>query len=216
MKRTGMLLAGLCLLIGLTMGQANASTYTLSYIFNGYPTISGSDWLTASFENAGTDLVKLTLSANLSNPDYFFQQVAFNVNPGIAPSALSFEIVPASDNKFITSMVHTTQNAQFLPGGGDKGTGFDILFDFTTANKETPIQDRFNNHDTIVFYITGAGVDETDFNFLNTTGAANVGAHIALGGTVSSGITNVPIPGALVIFGSGLVGIFGIRRRMRA
>ena len=216
------------IIFGLTAVEAEAASYDLQYVFNGTAFDTSNNYLTASFEDFGTNTVKLTLTSNLENPAYYIQQVAFNVADNIVPKSLKFAI---SANGTLLSkgrIARTKQDAQNLPGGGNLGVGFDVLLRFPTAKRY-----RFNGSDTVVLIISGEGIDASDFDILNTTDVANVAAHVVGGhiagadiagleGSTSAAITNsaatannVPIPAAAWLLGSGLLGMIAIRRRFR-
>jgi hypothetical protein len=209
------LLAVLFVIFELTAGIAKASTYELKNIFNGDKFDTGSNWLTADFQDTGTNMVMLTLTSHLLDPDYFIQKVAFNISPFIMPSSLLFSTASISGTTLTPShILNGKDNACNLAGSGSQGKGFDVLLNFPNANKN-----RFNNNDSITLIITGLGITADSFDFLNASGAANVGAHIALGGSRSSAVTNVnpspvPIPGSVWILGSALLGMLGIRRKV--
>lgn len=205
----------LLVIFGLTVGESKADMmYDLKYIFNGSTNLSGSSWLTADFQTISAGTTKLILTSHMTDPSYYIQEVAFNVAPSITPRSLLFNVDAANGTSLSqANILHTGQNAQSLTGSGSQGVGFDFLLKFPTPNK-----DRFNGNDSVILTITGQNITADSFNYLNPTGAANVGAHIALGGGVSSAITNVnpnpvPIPAAVWLFGSGLIGLVGIRRR---
>ena len=213
-KVAASLIAVLFIVFGFIAGEAKADMiYDLKYIFNGSTNINGSDWLTADFQTINTGQVKLTLTSNLTDPSYYIQDVAFNVAPTVTPGSMLFNVDSASGTTLSqANILHTDQNAQTLIGSGNMGAGFDVLFKF-----QTPNQNRFNGNDSVVLTITGQNITEDSFKFLNTAGAANVGAHLA-GGSMSSAITDVnpspvPIPAAVWLFGSGLIGLVGVRRR---
>jgi hypothetical protein len=213
-KISVLMIAIFFVIFGLTAGEAKADLmYDLKYVFNGATNLSGSDWMTANFQTVTPGVVKLTLTSNLADPNYYIQDVAFNVAPTVTPGSLGFHVDSASGTA-ISNILNTTQNTEFLVGSGNKGRGFDVLLTFPTASKN-----RFNGSDSVVMTITGQGITAESFNYLNTAGAANVGAHIALG-TSSSAISNVnpvptPIPPAAWLFASGLIGLVGVRRKFK-
>jgi hypothetical protein len=214
-KLAVLMIAAVFVFFAFTAREAKADlVYDLKYVFNGATNLSGSDWMTASFQTVTPGAVKLTLTSNLSDPNYYIQDVAFNVAPSIAPASLLFKVDSASGTT-VSNILHTSQDAQSLIGSGALGKGFDILIQFPTANK-----DRFNGKDSVVVTITGQSITAESFNYLNAAGAANVGAHLALGGGYSSAITNVnpvptPIPAAAWLFASGLIGLVGVRRKFK-
>jgi len=200
------IIAVLFVIFGLTAAETRATSYDLNYIFNGGTFDTSNNYLTATFVDSGTNTVTLTLTSHLSDPNYYIQEVVFNVDPNIAPSGLTFTVNANGTVLNLTDIAHTGQDAQILNGGGNQGFGFDVLLSFPSANK-----DRFNNSDTVVLTITGTGITAESFDFLNTAGVANVAAHIAPA-AIGNTINNVPIPAAVWLFGSGLLGMIVIRR----
>jgi hypothetical protein len=225
MKKTMMLLVAASFLIfGLAAGEAKASLYDLTYVINGSQP-EGSSWLQANFVTTSTNpvthvnVVTLTLYCNFlsTSPQsgYYIQDVAFNVEPSIAPSSLAIARLDGSYTGTV-AISKTTQNVQSVAGSDGVGKGFDVLFDFPTANRY-----RFNNTDTVSFTITGYNITAESFNFLNTSDSAHVAAHLAgIPGGSSSTVGDVkldpvPIPAAVWLLGSGLVGLAALRRRMK-
>jgi len=198
----------------LPVSQAQAALiYNLDTCFNGTAPTSTAPWLTVKFENDGTDQVRLTMTSHLNVSTEFFGKVDFNLNPAITPSNLTFTWVsgPKAD-----SIVGTTQNAQKMQGGGNAAFGFDFETSFFN-----PPAERFDGYDVVVYTITGVGLKETDFDYTNTGSAnAHVAAHVQGiptgegSGAIKDSSTPVPIPAAIWLFGSGLLGLVGIRRRI--
>ena len=106
---------------------------------------------------------------------------------------------------------------------GQGGSGFDVLFDFPNSNG--PGDPRFTGADlSSVWTITGAGVDENDFNVTNASGLfamAHIGS-IGANGQASAfvgaqGDFVAPIPEAevyaMMLAGLGLLGFVMSRRR---
>lgn len=199
------------LVLGFAVNQAKATlSYDLKYVFNGN-TPAGSNWLKAEFNTVTPGEVSLKLTSNFTNSSYYFQQVGFNVDPGITPGALGVAVTNKSGFDTDPTISKSTQNGQALPGSGNEM--FDVLLSFSTSNGQSG-DHRFNNSDMVTFTITGSGITEDSFNFLSSTGKANVGAHIAWG-EGSGAISNVPIPGAVWLLGTGLIGLVGVRRRFQ-
>jgi hypothetical protein len=122
-------------------------------------------------------------------------------------------------------------NAQTVGPVGQGGAGFDVLFDFSNPNAQNA---QFDGSDVVsVWTITGAGVDQNDFNVRNDSGllaAAHIGgfgtngsALVGVGANGSAGgggdFVAAPIPEAevyaMLLAGLGLLG-FVMRRRRRS
>ncbi len=78
MKKLLFLFAAL-LIFGFAAGEAKATlSYDLSYVINGYTGINPAGFLTVAFSNTTTPgQVQLTITCNLTNPNYFFSQIGF-------------------------------------------------------------------------------------------------------------------------------------------
>lgn len=183
--------------------QATTLTYNLGTVFSGKPLPSGTaPWLRAVFDdNGGIGSVTLTLTANIQSASEFISIVGFNVSP--VPSNLS--IAGPANNSILENEIKI-----------DGQKGFDIGLYFPTANNV----DRFDGNEILTFTITGTGLTANHFNGTNGSGEnAHMSAHIQGSQTALSTFvkdTPVPIPGAAWLFGAGLIGLVGIRRRMRA
>ena len=97
---------------------------------------------------------------------------------------------------------------------GQGGAGFDVLFNYPNDQAS-----RFDGNDVLSAYtITGAGVDETDFNVANASGLFAM-AHVnAIGPNDGSAFVAAPVPEAevyaMLLAGLGLLGfVMGRRRR---
>jgi len=111
------------------------------------------------------------------------------------------------------------ENTQTVPGSGSLGSGFDVLLSFTNKGGGNPTH-RFDDSNTLTLTLTGTGINENSFYFFNSPPPgdiqSNVGAHVAgLPGSTSSFISNVPIPPAVWLLGSGLACLVVVRRQMK-
>jgi hypothetical protein len=216
---------------------ANAATITfnLDIAFSGTPPGGSAPWLTATFDDGGTPgAVVLTMSASGLIASEFVgggpqgQGWLFNFNTddfSLADLEFSYNAVastgPAAD-------VTTAINGYKPDGDGF----FDIKFEFPTANNE----DRFGAGEVVVYNITSTTdpiepIVADSFNlFSSSIGGDNKGAGgqgLFLSSAHVQGIYNeqnpdnansgwvgaVPIPSAMWLFGSGLLGLIAIRRR---
>ncbi len=177
--------------------------------------------LTALFQNDGANAVKLTLDGSNLVEQEFVSVFLFNFD-GNASTLTMFPFPPAvsSINKSAT---------QSLSGGNQVKAGlFNIQINFNTNNAS----DRFEGGETLVFSITGAGLDENDFSVLSIDKPApnpSAGGWYAAadlqgipdGTATTSGSIGaapnavVPEPSSLVLFimsGAALVAAKRIRR----
>lgn len=207
--------------LGFGFLQAEASTYALGTLMNGGNPAGSAPWLTVDFANEGANTVQMTLTSHLSVSGEFISEVVFN-ETGLLPNSLCFTSISGPT----ASITHKGFDAQNLTGSGSAGKGFDIKFSFPTSNSGKV--DRFNNSDVVVYDIIGTGLTASYFDALNTGSAqAHVGAKLQgipglNGGTTSAAIRDtlplasapVPIPGAVLLFSSGLVGLVLARKRL--
>jgi PEP-CTERM motif-containing protein len=205
----------------LTATEARADLiYNLSSIFNGETPDSTSPWLTATFHTVSTGTVTLTLTSSLEVTSEFISDFAFNVDPSIVPSSLSFvEGTPVGYTPGPTTVGAGAQDAQNLNGGGAAGKGFDIQLVFDNA----PPGVRFDDSDVAVFTITGTGLTAESFDFTNTGSAhVPVAAHIngittdcpapELTCSGAAGGVRVPEPASVLLLFAGFAGLMAWRR----
>jgi hypothetical protein len=174
-----------------TVGTAKADmTYNFSSTFNGTSPTSKVPWLTATFSSGVTNSVRLTLTSSLEEVSEFISQFGFDSS--ITALALTYE----------SGYLSAAEAKEYISIKGTGGIHYDILFDFPSSNNK-----RFNGTDIVIFNITGSGLTEGSFSSL--------AAHVQGGGTSGaiSG-TPVPIPPAVYLFGAGLLGLVGLRRRL--
>jgi len=160
--------------------NAAALQFTLGTVINGDSPTSTPPWLTGTFANGpGADTVTLTLKVSLNVASEFIDEVKFNLDPAIVPSSVT---ITQSSGTTATAILHTTQNAQDLNGGGNGAKGFDIEIEWPTANNA----DRFDGTETAVFTLVRTGLTESSFNFTNTLtqgqntldGGLHMAAHV--------------------------------------
>ena len=216
----------------LSLGMAasvSAATFTLDFGTSfGDPTDPDTEspdgpapWLTALFDDGGSSgSVTLTLTvagtvgaaevtAVYLNVDDTIGDLAYGTNTGTGPDAS-------------ISISQDTHKA------GNDGL-FDILFDLPP-----PGSDRFTAGETLVYEFTGTGLVASSFNFWSTpdpseldpsgpflgaakfatTGSASTYCADGIG-ECSDWVGAVPVPAAVWLFGSGLLGLIGIARRRK-
>ena len=100
-----------------------------------------------------------------------------------------------------------TMNVNANPAGGSVGTYTSVLA-FNVAFTDS---DVFND-----ISLPGNNLTIDDFQFSNFSGLATLsnGVVVDFGGTVES-LQAVPLPAALWLFGSGLIGLIGLARRKK-
>jgi len=220
-RRTLLFFATLLVVFGLATSPAQATlTYTLNTVFNGASPTSSAPWLTATFDDHGSSgSVTLTLTSSLEVASEFIGEVAFNLNPNLIPSSLIGVYDSVNSTGPAATSVGVGVNTENLLGGGAAGFGFDFQGSFPLPGNAP----RFYGTDIVIYTITGVGLTEEDFAYTNTgSAAAHVAAHIqgiplVTGGTTSGAIKDgnpVPIPAAVWLFGTGLLGLFGVRRKI--
>ena len=189
--------------------------YKFDTVFSGTVQPSGGlPWLTAKFEDTGTDKVTLTLTASNLAGSEFVSNWYFN-----------FMGSDLSINRIGGDAPLTTNTLGELGRYKADGTGgwFDLTFAFPTEGA-----DRFTNDKSAVFTITGTGLTADMFlaqSWDSKTGGERsvlyAAAHIQSIGSESAWVTtgtsttNTPIPAAAWLLGSGLLGLVAIRRRMK-
>jgi hypothetical protein len=193
-----------------TFSSADIKTLELFYKFSdtGYPPGGSLPWLTATFDDDNTaGLVELTLEATNLIPDEFVSEWYLNFDPALNPASLAIAYNsggPAASN------ISTGVDAFKADGDGF----FDILFEFPTA------LDTFGPGDSVVYDITLDGITAHSFYYLsnpkeNSTGGFYSAAHVqgtGQDGEYSAWIAT-PIPGSVLMLGSGLIGLVFIRRK---
>lgn len=234
--------------LALTAGSASAGTlsFDFSNLFNGTSPGTNSSvapYARAVFTDVNSTTVSLMLTSSLENSAHYISDMVFNFNPSKSVTGLT--ITQASGSGTLTNPSVTTNNGIVkstngvsLGGSGTTGTGFDIQFNWGSANSGGGIQ-RFNNIDTNTFTITSSsGLSVQDFNYKtsNTTASGTgtagtdryAGVHVAginsnASGAVASGTpTYVPttapgqaVPEPLTILGAATAAGFGAAFKRR-
>lgn len=193
--------------------QSTAATLTLNFdqeFSGGADPLGGTPWLTALFDDDGTaGSVTLTLTSGLVDNE-FFSGIYLNFDDTQDVTALSFALVSGD----AASSINLQKNKYKADGDGK----YDILLSFPTSGN------RFGAGETVIYDITLAGIVASDFNFLSKpsggngpfTGAAHVQGIGTAGDSGWIAPNPVPVPAAVWLFGSGLLGLVGVARRKRA
>ena len=175
-------------------GKANTITWKLGTLLNGTAPTSSSPWMTAEFTDvgAGVNQVKVTFTSSLNVASEFIDQVAFNVKPSILPSSIGI-VNDTPLDPAVVSVLHTTQNAYDITGGGDAGKGFDIMIKWSTASNDGGVH-RFNGSDVEKFTFTLTGLTVADFAYKNTI---VTGHNITPGDVyIAAHVQGIPVPGS--------------------
>jgi hypothetical protein len=224
--------------LALTADSASAGTLSFSFetVFNGTSpggnNGSAAPYATAVFTDVDANTVSLTLTSSLENAAHYISDMTFNFNPLKSLSDLAITQASGSGtltNPSVTASGGIVKNANNLSlgGSGSTGTGFDIQFNWGSANSGGGIQ-RFNNTDTNMFTITSAsGVSVQDFNYL-TSNNRYAGIHVAginnnqSGAVASASAVYTPttapgqaVPEPLTILGAATAAGFGAAFKRR-
>jgi hypothetical protein len=207
----------LILLLVLTFGVPATSVAATIYELNLGAVYAGSTpagpapWLTAQFEDLAPNKVRLTLVSHLSSPNSLkgasnengAQGWVFNF--GGDPGILTFNQVSSSNGVYAESIFKAKDALSISPA-----SGFDIGFDWDENA-------RFVAGAVETYDITGTGIHAIDFMQANAQGYYSA-AHVQeigqdSGKIKTSTFNTAPIPGAVWLLGSGLLGLVGFRRK---
>ena len=209
------------LLVGLTFAfQANATTLQLDFDFDfsdpldldSAPPDGAGPWMTASFDDGGgVGSVTLTI-------DLFVNQVTgiyLNVDDAIGVGNLTFTDVDVS----------AVGSSNILTGTDSFRPDSDGLYDFFIDLPPPPgsAAARFSAGEQLVYNITGTGLTASSFNFLSTHDELSLkGPFLGAAKFASTGdgdqsawVAVVPVPAAVWLFGSALLGLGGLVRRKK-
>lgn len=219
----GAALAGVLALPCIPVAQASTVTFNYSAIISGDTPAGTSPWIKATFDDGGgTGTVNLTITTSGLTGSENVTGMYFNLDPALNPTSLSFSFTALGSTGPAATSIQTT--AAEPPSSAFKADGdglYDILFNFPTGS-------GFNANETVKYSITGiASLTASSFNFLSACGnpsCSGPGNYYAAakvqntpGPTGSSWIASnvgvVPIPAAVWLFGSGLLGLIGLARR---
>ena len=218
----------------LVHGQVHADTLILQpdveFSANTEP-VNTPPWMTATFEDSGTNTVRLTMAADNLAGTEFISKWFFNF-AGDA-TVLEFAYIGGSSTGPQYSDVYTGETNNTKADGDGY---YDIGFYFPTASGS-----RFGAGDTVVYDITSAGITASSFNLFSTPGGGNgtylTAAHVQgiapdsvtglcgdgsdpVSGTCSGwvGTTTVvpePISSTLFIAGGAALGFRRFRKKIK-
>ena len=205
MKKFFVTLLGVLMAVGL--GTAAMAAPTLSFDIDFYGDHTSYD--KGVFDTGST--IDLIVGQSV-NVDILFSVTEEGIVAGGFTIPINSATLSASDLSFPTPFINAGYSgidadkidyeAMAWPGGTVVGPGSDYLFA------------------SFVLTCSGLGLDELWLNDLDSriqwvTSPSGFDLDDQLGVKLASVNNNVPIPGALWLLGSGLIGLFGIRRRMK-
>ena len=203
-------------LLGFQIAQAAVVTYSFDNDFSDPLDLDSASpdgtapWLTASFDDGGTvGSVTLTMTFGADNGANTVNSVYFNLDPLLTAGDLTYTYISGA-----SASVNTSGNLSAATAGD-----FDIYFDFPPPPGGGGA-DFFEAGETVVYTITGAGIDANSFGFEseNPDEVAKIAAaqiQSTGNGEQSAWIAVVPIPAAVWLFGSGLIVLGGLNRRRK-
>jgi hypothetical protein len=212
--------------------QAATLTLDLNIEFSGAQSPQGATpWATAVIDDSfgGANTIRLTMDATNLVDEESITEWFFNFS-GDA-TQLTFAGVDTADATLNAIFTDNTDSIPQLKADGDGF--FDIGFDF--APPPGTFASRFTSGETMVYDLTyTAAISAFDFNVPSAPGGGNgsylSAAHVQsisdpvfcdgstaeLTGACGSGwIGTVPVPAAVWLFGSGLLGLVGVARRKK-
>ncbi len=214
-------LSAAALLAAVAAVPAQAATVTFQYTqsFGTTPPIGSSPYATAVFDDDGSaGSVTLTMTATSTIGAADITGMYFNLvdDSTVTLDGLGFSYVSGP----AVNSVSVGTNAYRADGDGY----YDILFDYPPPGGPA----NFNAGDVSVYTITGTDLLASDFNVIGSPGpgAGNPGPFLSVARFQSTGADGkgsdwvgaspVPVPAAVWLFGSGLMGLIGIARRKKA
>ena len=209
---------------GLFSLQATAATVTFNYdqSFGAVPPDGPAPFATAVFDDGGTaGSVTLTMTVSAFVGEADVTGMYFNLASSLDPTSLAFARTGGSGPTEGQTDIFTGPDAFRADGDGF----YDILFDFPPPPGNN--NGRFNAGEDLVYDITGiAALTANDFNVFSTPGpgTGNPGPYLSVARFQSTDFDQsgsdwvgvVPVPAAVWLFGSGLLGLVGVARRKRA
>lgn len=199
------------LLVFAAPAGAATITFELDFEYSGGDEPAGTPpWLVANFEDIGPNQVMLTFDTFGLVANEFVTSLFFNLDPALNAEFLSFSFYGGTGLAATVSLGNDAQNA-----GGDAGKGFDIQFNWSTAQGNRFIADKYIFY--MITYFDPSNPDEAisadSFNFFNQGGFLSAAEIQGIGPYDGGGwIAAVPIPASAWLFTSGILGLAAIRK----
>ena len=212
------------LLAAVATVPAQAATVTFEYTqsFGAAAPLGSSPWATAVFDDGGSaGSVTLTMNATGTIGDANITQMYFNFDPSLDVTNLVFTYDVASTGPAAAGGGNNgifTEVDAFQADGDGK---YDILFDFPPPTGNT----KWMAGETVTYTITSTDdIMASSFNFLSAPGGNSAGPFLSVARFQSTGpngngsdwVGAVPVPAAVWLFGSGLLGLVGVARKRRS
>jgi len=209
------------LLAAVVAVPAQAATVTFEYTqsFGAVSPDGPAPWATAVFDDGGSlGSVTLTMSVAASVNLAAVTEMYFNLDPALDPTSLLFARTDGTGPTAANTSIQTGVDNFQADGDGQ----YDILFDFPPPPGQQAA--RFNAGEFVTYDITGIGsLTADDFNFFATPGGG-FGPYLSVARFQSTGpdqegsdwVGAVPVPAAVWLFGSGLLGLVGVARKRRS
>jgi hypothetical protein len=213
-------LSAVALLAAAIVAPAQAATVTFNYdlSFGAVAPDAPAPYATAVLDDGGSaGSVTLTMSVAGTVGGADITQMYFNLDPALDPTLLSFIRTGGTGPTAANTSISTGTDEYKADGDGL----YDILFEFPPPPGSDAA--KFNAGEDLVYDITGIGLTASSFNFFSRpdggTGPFRSVARFQSTGSDGEGsdwVAAAPVPAAVWLFGSGLLGLVGVARRKRA
>ena len=210
-----------------TPAQAATVTFNLGTVFSaGAVAPDGpAPYATVTLDDGGTSgTVAMTVQVAGTVGDADLDQLYLNFDTSLDLTALDFTYDPGStgpdaENGKQGNGIFVGTDAFQSDGDG----AYDILFDFPPPPGSGSV--RFTAGEYVTYWITSTeAITAQSFNFLSAEGGGE-GTYLAASHFISTGpdglesawvgASAIPVPAAVWLFGSGLIGLAGVARRRR-
>jgi hypothetical protein len=160
-------------------------------------------WGQITITESGSNSVLISVDSHLYNGAYY-SSLGLNLADTFTFTPSTFQLYPTVGD-FKAPTVSYGNNI----GSGGAGIGYDIWFEFSTANRDGGAE-RFNMDDTFTYYVTGVNIHD----FENVNNPVILHTQNLTGGVSSwTGTAAVPEPSAMLLGGIGMFFLLTKRRR---